>query len=602
MDTSLATRQTLLVVDDSPANVRLLGRILGEEYRILYATNGQDALDSVRSEQPDLVLLDIMMPGMDGFAVCEVLQKNELTQDIPVILVTGSDDAEAESRGFACGAVDFIAKPINPSVVRARVKTHLNLKKQKDILAQANLALIKEIQERQRLENQLREQAEYDTLTGLPNRQLFQDRLQQTVLMGERNYGIFALLFVDLDRFKWVNDTLGHDAGDQLLVEAARRMKSVVRKSDTVARLGGDEFTIILSDIFHDSMAELVARKILENLVTPFHLKGQEVSISGSVGIAIFPSDGTTAEELTKNADSAMYQAKESGRNAFQFYSHEINQRAHRRMRLEIELRHACQQGELFLDYQPKIKLATGQISGMEALLRWDHPREGILFPRQLIPLAEGTGLIHQIGEWVLFTACQEAAFWSLQGFPGLKLAVNLSVLQFRDGDKLVQLVEEALAQSGFPAHLLELEITESVMMTHVDHVSGTLEKLQALGVTIAMDDFGVGYSSLALLKRLPVQTLKIDRSFVNDLSAHPESAVFIAAIVSMAQQLHLRVIVEGVETDEQLQMMKDQGDHDVQGYYFSPPLGKNAFLALLQGHIPLGGFRSCDYSAPTNS
>ncbi|MBF0133909.1 MAG: EAL domain-containing protein [Magnetococcales bacterium] len=602
MDTSPATRPTLLVVDDSPANVRLLGRILGEEYRILYATNGQDALDSVRSEQPDLVLLDIMMPGMDGFTVCEVLQKDEQTQDIPVILVTGSDDAEAESRGFACGAVDFIAKPINPPVVRARVKTHLNLKKQKDILAQANLALVKEIQERQRLENQLREQAEYDTLTGLPNRQLFQDRLQQTVLLGERNLGLFALLFIDLDRFKWVNDTLGHDAGDQLLVEAARRMKSVVRKSDTVARLGGDEFTIILSDIFHDSMAELVARKILENLVTPFHLKGQEVSISGSIGIAIFPSDGTTAEELTKNADSAMYQAKESGRNAFQFYSHEINQRAHRRMRLETELRHACQQGELFLDYQPKIKLATGQISGMEALLRWDHPREGILFPRQLIPLAEGTGLIHQIGEWVLFTACQEAADWSLQGFPGLKLAVNLSVLQFRDGDKLVQLVEEALAQSGFPAHLLELEITESIMMTHVDHVSGTLEKLQALGVTIAMDDFGVGYSSLALLKRLPVQTLKIDRSFVNDLSAHPESAVFIAAIVSMAQQLRLRVIVEGVETDEQLQMMKDQGDHDVQGYYFSPPLGKNAFLALLQGHIPLGGFRSSDYSAPTNS
>ncbi|MBF0605283.1 MAG: EAL domain-containing protein [Nitrospirae bacterium] len=602
MDTSLATRPTLLVVDDSPANVRLLGRILGEEYRILYAINGQDALDSVRSEQPDLILLDIMMPGMDGFTVCEVLQKEGQTQDIPVILVTGSDDVEAESRGFACGAVDFIAKPISPPVVRARVKTHLKLKKQKDILEQANLALVKEIQERQRLENQLREQAEYDTLTGLPNRQLFQDRLQQTVLMGERNLGLFALLFIDLDRFKWVNDTHGHDAGDQLLVEAARRMKSVVRKSDTVARLGGDEFTIILSDIFHDSMAELVARKILENLVTPFCLKGQEVTISGSIGIAIFPSDGTTAEDLTKNADSAMYQAKESGRNAFQFYSQEINQLAHRRMRLETELRHACQQGELFLDYQPKIKLATGQISGMEALLRWDHPREGILFPRQLIPLAEGTGLIHQIGEWVLFTACREAADWSLQGFPGLKLAVNLSVLQFRDGDKLVQLVEEALAQSGFPAHLLELEITESVMMTHMDHVSGTLEKLQSLGVTIAMDDFGAGSSSLALLKRLPVQTLKIDRSFVNDLSAHPESAAFIAAIVSMAQQLRLRVIVEGVETDEQLQIMKGQGDHDVQGYYFSPPLGKNAFLALLQGHIPLGGLRSRDYSAPTNS
>lgn len=590
MDPTPTKRPTLLIVDDSTTNIRMLSGLLGKDCQILYATNGPDALSSVHSERPDLILLDIMMPGMDGFAVCEILQKNKQTRDIPIILVTGIDDKQAETRGFACGAVDFIAKPINPPVVLARVKTHLNLKKQKDILAVANAALLKEIQERQRLENRLREQAEYDALTGLPNRQLFQDRLQQAVLMVERNRGLFALLFVDLDRFKWVNDTLGHDAGDQLLVEVAQRMKGVVRKSDTVARLGGDEFTAILLDIFHDSMAELVARKILESLTLPFYLKGQEVTISGSIGIALFPTDGTTTEELAKNADSAMYQAKESGRNAFQFYSLEMNQLAHQRMRLEGELRHAIEQGELFLDFQPKIKISTGQICGMEALLRWDHPRDGVLFPHQLIPLAEKTGLIHQIGEWVLLTACREAAKWSHQGYSDLKLAVNLSVLQFRDGEKLVKIVEETLLQSGFPAHLLELEVTESVMMTNMDHVCTTLLKLQTMGVTIALDDFGVGYSSLALLKRLPIQTLKIDRSFVQDLAVRPGSSAFVAAIISMAEQLHLHVVVEGVETIEQLQIMKEQGDHDVQGYFFSPPLGKSAFLALLQGHIPLGG------------
>ncbi|MBF0192815.1 MAG: EAL domain-containing protein, partial [Magnetococcales bacterium] len=424
----------------------------------------------------------------------------------------------------------------------------------------------------------------------LPNRKLFQDRLQQAVLMGERRDRNFALLFVDLDRFKWVNDTLGHDAGDTLLVEVAKRLKGVVRKSDTVARLGGDEFTIILSDILHESMAELVARKILEQLSTPFTLKGQQVSISGSVGIGIFPSDGATPHDLSRNADSAMYLAKQSGRNAYRFFSEEIDRQAHHRMTLEGEMRLAFQNDEFFIDYQPKIRLTTGSLTGMEALVRWDHPREGVLFPKQFIPLAEGSGLINRVGAWVLRTACSDAVCWIAEGFNDLKLAVNLSALQFRDGENLVQMVEETLNETGFPACNLELEITESMMVGNPEQAANTLNQLRDLGISIAMDDFGTGFSSLALLKRLPIQVIKIDRSFVRDLTPDGRNSAFTSAILSMARQLGLHVVVEGVESDQQIQILKEQGGDEVQGFFFSPPLGKNSFLDLLHGRLPLGG------------
>ncbi|MBF0296961.1 MAG: EAL domain-containing protein [Magnetococcales bacterium] len=581
--------ETILVVDDNPDNIRLMGHILDAHYHIQFATNGEEALASVADNPPDMILLDVMMPGIDGFEVCRRLRQGERSRDIPVILVTALNDPAAEIRGFSAGAVDFLSKPVNPPVVRARVGVHLALKRQREALERTNRRLAEENARRMLLEEQLREQAEYDALTGLPNRKLFQDRLEQTILMVERNQGSFSLMFLDLDRFKWVNDTLGHDAGDQLLVEVSRRLRGVVRKSDTVARLGGDEFTVILSDILHESMAELVARKILEQLSTPFVLKGQEVTISGSVGIAIFPADGGDAQELAKNADCAMYQAKEGGRNAFRFYSQEINRQAHRRMRLEAQMRHACGTDEFFLDYQPKISLVTGCITGMEALLRWNHPEEGILFPKQFMPLAEGTGLIIQIGAWVLRTACRDAMVWDKEGYGSLKLAVNLSALQFREGDKLVELVEDVLQETGFPPERLELEITETMMMGNTEAVCATLHRLVAMGIVIAMDDFGTGYSSLALLKRLPIHVIKIDRSFVSDLRADSNTA-FISAIISMARQLRLHVVVEGVETIEQLRIMEKQGGDDVQGFFFSPPLGKEGMLALLQGRIPLGG------------
>ena len=590
MTNYILCKQKILVVDDMSDNIQLLYHILQDEYQVYYATNGTDALQSTTEKQPDLILLDVTMPGMDGFSVCKQLKSNVETQAIPVIFITASGESAAEIEGFSCGAVDFITKPVNPSIVRVRVQTHLALQRQKKDLQQANDQLLKEMQKREFLEQKLREQAEFDGLTKLPNRKLFHDRLEQSILLGKRTKHSFALMFIDLDRFKWVNDTLGHAAGDELLVEVAQRLSEVVRESDTVARLGGDEFTIILLDIMHNSMADLVAQKILEQMSKPFILKNQEVKISCSLGIATFPHNGFTSEMLLKNADSAMYQAKESGRNAFQFYSADMNQRIHKHLKRKDELFNAIQKQELFLEFQPKIRIESGKIIGMEALLRWNHPDDGIIYPKAIIPLAEETGLIIEIGAWVLQTACQQAARWRQAGYTQLKLAVNISVIQFREGESFVKIVKDTLQNTDLPANALELEVTESMMVGDLDLAFSILTQLQDMGITISLDDFGTGYSSLAVLKRLPVQTLKIDRSFVTHLECDPHGIAFISAITSMAKQLGLQIIAEGVESQAQLKIIQDHGGDDVQGFYYCPPIGKEAFLALLQGGIPLGG------------
>ncbi|MBF0602572.1 MAG: EAL domain-containing protein [Nitrospirae bacterium] len=587
--TSQESRQTVLVVDDNPDNIRILGKILGG-LRLRFATSGEEALEMAFLEPPDLILLDVMMPGMDGFTVCSKLKEDIRTRNVPIIIVTVMNDFTSEALGFAAGAVDFLSKPVNPPTVRARVNAHLILKRQRDDLITANGRLQQEIKVREQLEEKLREQAEFDHLTGLPNRLLFRDRLKQSVQLCSRSKKSFALMFIDLDRFKWVNDNLGHDAGDELLVGVARRLESVLRRSDTVARLGGDEFTVILNEVSHNTSVKLVAGKILEQLAAPFRLKDKDVEISGSVGIALFPDDGADAETLGKHADIAMYQAKESGRNRFQFFSHDISQLVTRRMEMERELHLAIKNNEFFLDYQPRIKTSLGSVTGMEALVRWDHPTMGILFPKDFLSIAEGNGLITQLGAWVMGTALRDAVLWRNQGFLGLKLAVNLSAIQFRDSAQLLAMVREHLRETGFPPQDLELEITESMMMGNPDHATATLDQLRAMGITITMDDFGTGYSSFALLKNLPIQSIKIDRTFLSDLTDGSENSAFLAAILAMAKQLGLHVVVEGVEDLEQLRIMKVHGGDEVQGYLFSPPLCGIAFLELLHGRLPMGG------------
>ena len=441
--------------------------------------------------------------------------------------------------------------------------------------------------ERKQLEEKIKKKAELDELTGLPNRALFQDRLSQALAMAVRNGTDVVLMFIDLDRFKQVNDTMGHEAGDRLLREASQRIISCVRRSDTVARLGGDEFTVILHQLTHPFYAELVARKILEQLAKPFVLHGGEVSVSGSIGITFFPHDATEMEELLKNADSAMYQSKKAGRSTFSFFTQEMQDQAMQRVQMEKELRRAMEKGELRVHYQAKVNNQSGQITGMEALVRWDKAEHGIAAPEEFIPLAEETGLIVPLGAWVLRTACQQTKAWIDAGHPTLRVAVNLSARQFHRGQELIETIGAVLSETGLSPELLELEITESMVMEDVEQAIATMEGLKTMGIHISLDDFGTGYSSLGFLKRFPLHSLKIDRSFVMDLSADSEDTAIISAIISMAHNMDLTVVAEGVETLEQLDFLKKNKCDEIQGYYYSHPLPPDEFSRMLEEEKP---------------
>jgi len=429
-----------------------------------------------------------------------------------------------------------------------------------------------DITERKQAEKRLVQLANYDSLTGLPNRTLFRDRLTHAVAQANRKNRLVALLFLDLDRFKMINDSLGHHAGDKLLQAVSERLLANAREEDTVARLGGDEFTVILEDITNTEDATIVARKILEVMGKPFYLDGHEVFVTTSIGIAIFPLDGQGLDGLLKNADTAMYRAKEQGRNNYQFYTADMNAKAVEHLIMESSLRHALDRDEFVLHFQPQIDLHSREITGMEVLLRWNHPELGLLYPNQFMLLAEETGLIISIGEWVLNKACAQAALWQSQGLPPMRIAVNLSALQFRE-DNLVATVADALDLAGLDPQYLELEITESFLMDNVDSAIVKLKALSNLGVHLAIDDFGTGYSSLSYLKKFPLNTLKIDQSFVRDISTDPDDAAIAEAIIALAQTLNLRVMAEGVETEEQINFLRTRGCDQAQGFLISHPV-----------------------------
>ncbi len=434
-----------------------------------------------------------------------------------------------------------------------------------------------------RTEERLHQLAHYDTLTALPNRMLFQDRLEQTLLGAERHDRGFAVMFIDLDRFKMINDTLGHRAGDALLVEVARRLSSTVRESDTVARLGGDEFTVILPELVERSHASQVAQKIIEAFALPFTIQGQELFTSPSIGIALYPEAGLSAEALTKAADSAMYQAKARGRNNFQFYRPDASDLAHAQLALEHDLRQALARGELILHYQPEIAIDSGAVTGVEALLRWRHPQRGEVAPAEFIPIAEESGLINAIGAWVLETACREAASWESKGCAPLRVSVNISAQQVQQGD-FIATVSQALTRSGLPPERLELELTESQIMRSREECRERFDALRAMGVQLSVDDFGTGYSSLAYLKRLPITSLKIDHTFIRDLYVNHDDAAISRAIIAMAKTLNLRVVAEGVESEAQMAFLRQEQCTNAQGFYFSPPVSAEELPGVLQG------------------
>ncbi|HZW11980.1 MAG TPA: EAL domain-containing protein [Noviherbaspirillum sp.] len=440
-----------------------------------------------------------------------------------------------------------------------------------------------DITDTKRYQAELEFRANRDTLTGLANRSLLQDRLHQAIVYAER-YGHTAwLLFLNLDRFKFVNDTLGHHAGDEVLKCVADRLRQAVRETDTVARLSADEFALILPERSDEKLATPIVHRIMQTIARPIVIDGYEFVMGCSIGIAICPSDGNESGTLIKHAAIAMYRAKEAGRNSFQFYTSAMNERAMERLRLESDLRNAIEREEFVLHYQPQVSLEGGRVLGMEALIRWQHPVLGMVPPGRFIQLAEELGLIVPLGSWVLRTACRQSVAWRRDGLGDVRVAVNLSARQFYQQD-LVATIESVLEETGIAPHLLELELTESMMMTDVEHAVKIMHELKALGVHLSIDDFGTGYSSLAYLKRFPIDLLKIDQSFVRDITVDPDDAAIVRSIISLAHSLRLKVIAEGVETEEQLAYLHEHGCDYMQGYYFSKPLPAAECSWMLRG------------------
>ena len=430
-------------------------------------------------------------------------------------------------------------------------------------------------------EERIRYQANYDGLTGLPNRTLFMDRLCQSLHMAQRADQRVGLIYIDLDGFKLVNDSLGHELGDELLKEAARRLLFCVRHGDTVARLGGDEFTIIMPSLGEIRHAPVIAQRMIEALELPFHLKGHEAFVSASIGITVFPDDGIDAYSLLKNADAAMYRAKERGKANFQFFTADINAEVSERMIIKNGLSKALERDEFTVVYQPKCDLATGRLTGVEALLRWRNVDLGQISPVKFIPVMEETGLIGTIGEWVLEAACAQHRKWRDAGYPHMRVAVNLSVRQLRHPN-LAKIVEHALSRAGIEPSGIELEITESMIMRDTENAVEVLRTLSDMGIHLAMDDFGTGYSSLSYLKRFPLHTIKIDRSFVNDIATDPDDLEIIRTIISMGHSLRRRIVAEGVETEEQRVLLRKLRCDEMQGYLLSPPVPASDIDILL--------------------
>jgi diguanylate cyclase (GGDEF)-like protein len=551
--------QVLIVDDDRSTRSTLRYTLQRDGFKVEEAADGAQALTMLKRFQPDVVLMDAVMPVMDGFTACARMQELPGGSGIPVLMITALEDNSSVERAFAAGASDYIPKPIHYAVLSQRVRR----------IIEAN-----------RAEKRIRHLAFNDLLTGLPNRTLFFDLLGQAVDQARVGKTQLAVLFLDLDRFKYVNDNLGHDVGDRLLVAVAQRIRRAVRSIDMVARLGGDEFTVVLGDVDGPAPAASAAQTICRVLAAPFQIDGHDIFVTSSVGIAMYPFDGLDVPTLVKRADSAMYRAKKTN-TGFQFYEASMEQAISEHVRLESDLRRALERNELEVFYQPQARLDNQRIIGMEALVRWKHPTRGMVPPVEFIPLAEETGLINPLGEFVLRTACAQLKAWIDQGLPPMRVAVNLSVRQLLQKN-FADTVEAVLVASGLAPDLLELEITESTLMEHAQDTLKALHRLRGLGVRLSIDDFGTGYSSLSYLKRFPVDIIKIDRSFVADVPHDADDAAIIAGIIALAHSLRLEVVAEGVETEAQLDYLRAQRCDLLQGWYLAPAMPAEQFAELI--------------------
>ena len=715
------TRGEILIVEDTPASLKLLSDLLGEAgYYVRQAPNGELALWTAATRPPELILLDVRMPGIDGFEVCRRLKQSERLKDVPVIFLSAQHDTDDKLRGFELGAVDFIAKPFQAEEILARTDTHVRLARTQRALAEERATLELRVKERtaqladtaQRLEAELerrlaneeslrlagqvfdatldaifvtdtegiivtvnpaftrvtgysadevvgqppallrdgfQDEAIYgamrqsldsaghwsgelvhrhkngatypgllsvsaardahgavrnyvgvfmdlserkaeqhlidflsyhDALTGLPNRALARQRFSQG-LAGCREGQQMVVMCLDLDRFKSINDSLGHQHGDRVLQAVAAYLGHCVLEGDTVSRQGGDEFQLILQDAVGLERARRAADCILAGLRSELQVDGMQVALTASIGIAVGPSDGVTLDELVRNADTALVRVKETGRNSYSFFTESMNADLRDKMAIHTQLRGAIARAEFEVVYQPQMSLKSGAMVGAEALLRWQNPVLGVVRPDRFIPLAEEFGLIGEIGDWVLDTVCAQIKLWRALGHADIKVAVNLSARQFEDSCT-VDFVLQTLERHGVPASCLGLEITEGTVMGDPDKAGAALKRLKDIGVSISLDDFGTGYSSLGYLKRFAIDTLKIDKSFVDDVTDNPADAAIALSVVSLGHNLNMKVIAEGVETREQLDFLRDHGCDEMQGYYFSRPVSAEAFTRLL--------------------
>ena len=684
----------ILIVDDIPANLAVAVEYLeGSNFQVMVAQDGEEGIERAQLVRPDLILLDIMMPGIDGFETCRRLKAIESTRDIPVIFMTAMADLADKVAAFAAGGVDYVTKPFQVEELLARITTHLTLRAQQRQLITRNAQLhaselryrrlfetskdglllinlesgkitdvnlavvnmlgysrdhfldqklsdvppfkdipdcqtclidlqtlesaifedwsletkdksrvnvefvsnvyhvdgtrivqcnIRDITDRKQSEARIRYMALHDALTGLPNRVLLQDRLSQAIALGARNQQRVAVLMLDLDQFKHVNDSLGHHVGDCLLQAVSRRLTACTRESDIVARLGGDEFVIGLLSVQDNFAIEKVVQKLLLSLHDPFQIEGHELQVGTSIGISWYPNDGETPGTLLRAADTAMYAAKANARGGYRFFTPELDMATQRRLLLTTDLHHARELGQFALHYQPQVSTVDGTITAVEALLRWSHPRHGLISPNEFIPLLEELGLMIEVGSWVLKTACLQNAAWQREGLEPVRMAVNVSAQQFYRGD-LVRMVREALSESKLRPEWLELELTETLTLDDSETTIDIMNELKLLGLSLSLDDFGTGWSSLSCLRRFPLDRLKIDRSFMRDITTQPAAEAVVSSILDLARNLGFTCIAEGVETVEQREYLNEKKCAEIQGFLYSPALPAPECAALMR-------------------
>ena len=684
-DSASENKPIALVADDDATMQFLMQQVLEQlNFQVIVCQDGQESIEQFERNAVELVVLDVEMPGVSGYTACAQIREKTLNRFLPIIMVTGNDDADSVNRCYEAGATDFVSKPINwaalgyrlayifrtsqtqsglqqsESMIKSLVKAipdtifrlnaegqlidvHTELsaaslidsparipdedyeKIQAEVSSMAKslspdslasgaiqtftikvetakrqpqhyearmvpqgsdgaIAIVRDVTDRVSHEKKIHQIAYYDALTDLPNRRMFFSKLKDQLSINKHSQLKTAVMFLDLDRFKNVNDTLGHTIGDQLLVEVGCRLQKCIRDCDLlarrddeasgngVARIGGDEFTVVLNNLEDATKASLVAERILESVSLPIVIDGHHLPITTSIGIAIYPDDGSDAESLLKCADTAMYVAKEHGKNTYRFYSRELNARMLSRITLEADLRNAIEHDELEVYYQPKVNSESLMIEGVEALLRWTHPERGSVSPLEIISVAEESDLINTLGHWVLRKACSQMQRWHRAGFRHFHVSVNVSGHQLYD-ERFIDKLQSALRESQLPARFLELELTETVAMGNPQQIISILNRIRQLGIRLALDDFGTGYSSLSYLSKLPINILKIDKSFVHDVNVDSHDEAVIQSIISLASAMGMEVVAEGVETIEQLDFLKNLGPCTIQGYLFSQPL-----------------------------